>query len=545
MKEQALVKKQRRVISLWLPNFSIDRANISRGSDKRPEDVPQVTVIKEQSALRIAAADPQAQASGIFPGMPLTDARALEPALKIHEADHAADLAFLARLADWCGHYSPWTAPDVTGEAGENGYGIWLDVTGCDHLFGGEEALLNGIVARLNSLGFAARAAVADTPGTAWAAVHYGLIQGERVLVTKPGKVRDILRRLPVAALRFSPEICAGLDRLGLRHGGDLFDLPRGPLVVRFGEILIRRVDQALGRQSEPISPQHPPPRYRARMSFAEPVGKSEDIEEACRQLLKTLCQQMERAGRGVRRLEAACYRVDGSLAHVSIGTSRATRNAPHLLRLLSEHFESIDAGFGIETVVVGALQTDQLFADQLNLSDVPQRMFNRSQTAAESMASLVDRVANRVGHRNVHSLAPRNSYVPERAVRRTPYAEQTKPLAGHPPARWFNNRPRPLSLFDTPQLIEVVAPIPDDPPVLFRWRRVLHRVVVSGGPERIGPEWWELAESTHKKDPLPRDYYQVEDADGDCFWLYRSGLYQATNPSAATPKWYLHGLFS
>ena len=160
-------------------------------------------------------------------------------------------------------------------------------------------------------------------------------------------------------------------------------------------------------------------------------------------------------------------------------------------------------------------------------------------------MASFVDRVANRVGHRNVHRLVPRDSYVPERAVRRMPCAAQAKPRAGDVPAQWFKNRPRPLSLFETPQLIEVVAPIPDDPPLLFRWRRVLHRVVISGGPEMIGPEWWEIARTARKEDPLTRDYYQVEDEDGDCFWLYRSGLYQATNPSATTPKWYLHGLFS
>lgn len=527
-----------------MPNFSIDRARLGQGSAKRLENVPQVTVLKEQSALRIASADPRAQGAGIFPGMPLTDARALEPALQIYEADHAADLAYLARLAEWCGQYSPWTAPDVTGEAGENGYGLWLDVTGCDHLFGGEEALLNIIVARINGLGFAARAAVADTPGAAWAAVHYGLLQGERVLVTKPGRVRDILRRLPVAALRFSPEICSGLNRLGLRQVGDLFDLPRGPLVSRFGDILIRRVDQALGRQSEPISPRNAPLRYRARMAFAEPIGKREDIEEACRQLLKTLCDQLERAGRGARRLETVCYRVDGSLARIAIGTSKETRNAPHLLRLLREHFDTVDAGFGIETIVVGALQTERLVADQLSLADVP-RSPHRSRTAAESMASLVDRVANRVGHRNVHRLVPRDSYVPERSVRRMPCAVQARPRAGEVPAQWFKNRSRPVSLFERPQLIEVVAPIPDDPPVLFRWRRVLHRVVVSGGPERIGPEWWETASAAGKEDPLPRDYYQVEDEEGDCFWLYRSGLYQAAHPSAPTPKWYLHGLFS
>ena len=205
------MKKHRRVISLWLPNFSIDRANVTRGSAKRPENVRlKLRLSRSKARSGLLRLTRWHKRLGYFPGMPLTDARALEPALQIHEANHAADLAYLARLADWCGHYSPWTAPDVTGEAGENGFGIWLDVTGCDHLFGGEEELLNSVVSRLNGFGFMARAAVADTPGTAWAAVHYGLGQGETVLVTKPGKVRDIFRRLPAAALRFSPETCFG-----------------------------------------------------------------------------------------------------------------------------------------------------------------------------------------------------------------------------------------------------------------------------------------------------------------------------------------------
>ena len=160
-------------------------------------------------------------------------------------------------------------------------------------------------------------------------------------------------------------------------------------------------------------------------------------------------------------------------------------------------------------------------------------------------MATLVDRVANRVGQGSVHCLSPKNSYVPERATQRLSYAEHTHVKPDNPLERWFTNRPRPLSLFDMPQPIDVVAPIPDDPPVLFRWRRVVHRIVASGGAERVDPEWWDTSGSGRKDDSQPRDYYQVEDADGDRFWLYRSGLYQAGSPSVPTPRWYLHGLFS
>lgn len=474
--------------------------------------------------------------------MRLADAQALEPSLKVHEACPAEDLAALAQLADWCSHYSPWTAPEITGEAGESGYGIWLDVTGCAHLFGDEEALLVDLTSRLNEFGFRSRAAVADTPGAAWAAVRYGLGDGETVFVSKAGRVRDLLRRLPVAALRFSPEICAGLDRLGLRQAGDLFDLPRGPLVARFGDILIRRVDQALGRQPEPISPQNPPPQYRARLSFAEPIGRLEDIEEACRHLLKTLSRQLETAGRGVRRLEIGFYRVDGSLVRIGIGTSRPTRNSSHLFHLLKERFVSVDAGFGIEAVVAGVLRTDPLTADQLSLSEVSHRAFKRSDVAADSVPALADRLANRLGQANVRRIRPRDRHLPEQAMHDVPYAGREAEAFSD---QWFINRSRPLSLFTRPEPIQVVAAVPDDPPSLFRWHKIVHHIVASEGPERINPPWWSKEKPRNHDEVLLRDYYRVEDQSGDRFWVFRSGAYRDSSSDRSKANWYLHGLFA
>jgi protein ImuB len=97
------------------------------------------------------------------------------------------------------------------------------------------------------------------------------------------------------------------------------------------------------------------------------------------------------------------------------------------------------------------------------------------------------------------------------------------------------------LHLLPWPEPIEVMAPVPDGPPVLFRWRRAHHRIAAAEGPERIEPEWWR-EEDGH--DPARRssvrDYYRVEDAQGHRFWIYREGFYR---PDAA-PRWYLHGLF-
>ncbi len=143
-------------------------------------------------------------------------------------------------------------------------------------------------------------------------------------------------------------------------------------------------------------------------------------------------------------------------------------------------------------------------------------------------LAALIDRLANRLGSRAVARPVPRASHVPERAVRFVPVLDAS--LAA---VAWDTAKPRPVRLLPRPEPIEAVAPVPDDPPLLFRWRRLSHRVRRADGPERIAGEWWrEIAE--------PRDYYRVEDEDGGRFWLYRAGLYR---PHAA-PRWFLHGVF-
>jgi protein ImuB len=83
------------------------------------------------------------------------------------------------------------------------------------------------------------------------------------------------------------------------------------------------------------------------------------------------------------------------------------------------------------------------------------------------------------------------------------------------------------------------MAPVPDDPPVFFRWRGLAHRVRRAEGPERLAQEWWRRPFDAADPDEA-RDYYRVEDEAGARFWLFRDGLYDPHTP----PKWWLHGLF-
>jgi protein ImuB len=491
----------------------------------------------------IAAVDAAARALGLCPGLPLAQAQARIPGLAVTEAEPEADGATLGRLAAWCLRYAPLTAPDPPD-------GVWIDATGAAHLAGGEAALLADLVVRLQRVGFAARAAIADTPGAAHAVVRYGekikkvkkvlplsLREGENnaspcphpayiayTAIVPPGGAATALAPLPIRALRLSDEAVAALHRLGLTRIGQLMAAPRAPLARRFGASLLRRLDQALGQVFEPIVPLDPPEVISRRLPFVEPLFTAEAFSAVIARLARSVCRRLERAGLGARRLDLLFERVDGSVQAIRVGTARPARDPAHLARLLDERLETVDPGPGVEAMRL-TLPLVEKFAQTQTATLLDDE-------AAPDLSVLLDRLANRLGAELVYRVAPVESDVPERSVRRVP------PLA--PPTRrtWPADLPRPARLLSPPQPVRALAPLPDHPPVAFTWRRKRFRVHRADGPERIHGEWWRRdAEML-----AVRDYFQVEDEDGRRFWLFRRG--DGVDAETGDLSWFLHGIF-
>ncbi len=476
---------------------------------------------ERQARLCLSALNNHAERAGLTPHMALANARAIMPSITIHPAAPNADGKMLAQLAQWCGRYSPWIStgkendPELSLE-GAGGAGIWLDATGCAHLFGGEDAMLADMVGRLEKLGFAARAAMADTLGGAWAVARFS--PNDAWKIVPPGDTQATLAPLAIAALRLPPAAVLALHEVGLRYIGDLLDMPQGPLAARFEKEVRLRLDAALGRTAEPLSPILPKTPLIARLAFAEPIGHRDDIAAATSKLLENLCVTLEQAGQGARRLVLSVYRPDGSSARITIGTARANREPPHLLRLFAERLDDIDPEFGIDEMTLVATTAEPMAADQVNL----QR--GTAVQTTNSYNDVIDRLTNRLGNRNVRRPHFRESHIPECASGFVPVSQINPAQTG----QRNTNTPRPLRLLRPPEQIDAVAESTDGPPVLFRWRRVLHQITSYEGPERIAPEWWRSdTEDT-------RDYYRVENETGQRFWLYRTG----------ETSWFLHGLF-
>jgi len=567
-----------RIVSVWLPRWPILRflaAQVRNPPSREAVDPerPFVLAVTASGGPRIAALNAAAEADGLFAGDLVADARAKAGMLQVREVAPAADAAALRRLALWATRYTPAVA---LWEEDNGADGFFLDVTGAAHLFGGEQRLLADLAHRLGGFGLPAHLAAADTPGTAWALARYGEASsspsplagegrgggssdcgtgvpdlptptpdpspqggGEKNYLPS-GREADALAALPIEALRLAPETSTTLRRLGFKRVGALLDKPRAPFAARFATELLRRLDQALGRTSEPLAYVVSPPVYHSLRYLLEPIAAQEAIVAVATRLMKDLVHALVRDGVGARALRLSLYRVDGEVQAIEIGFAMPTRDASHVARLIDLKLERIagtaeagmaeaeafDAGFGFEALGLAVTVAERMDDRQAELAPA------HDSGNAERYAALVDTLRQRLGPRSVKRLAPVASHVPERAEAASLAAAAT-PVWPAPD----ETRPRPLLLLPHAEPADVMAPVPDGPPCRFQWRGALYDVACAQGPERIAAEWWR-----HDTPEPTRDYYVVEDKAGHRFWLYREGLYER---ETASPRWFVHGLFA
>ena len=524
----------RRIVSLWLPYFPVERLSRARrkiSAPPPPEAAPFALVSAGAKGLTLVAVNEAAARSGLHPGLRLSDARARVPGLASELHEPAQDMASLLSLARWMERWTPSVSLDPPD-------GLTLDATGLAHLFGGEALYLAAIREKLIALGVTARLAMAGNATAARALARHAP-PASLATIAPPGKERTALAALPVAALPLAAETVETLNRLGLKTLGDLYPIPAAALARRFrakpgaGEVT-GALDRALGIEDTPLCPYAPPPRFSVRHAVVEPLVSPEGLAAMVAQLAAALCRQLAAQGQGALRLVLKLYRVDGSRLVLPLGLAAPSRDQRHLERLIAPRLEGLDMGFGVDAGSLDAIETGPLDLRQTSLADDPAR-------DPAALARLADRLANRPQDAAaMAALTPVASHLPERAeTAATGFAEPSAPPPS-PPAPPGDAPPRPLLLLAPPEAVAVIAAVPDGPPMRFTWRHRAHQVARADGPERIAPEWWR------EGNPAPygrtRDYYVVEDREGRRYWLYREGLYG--DPGEAAPAWYIHGLF-
>ncbi len=548
---------RRRILSLWFPRLGAER--LLRRSDTPPGPF---AVIEDRGNMQLVSSlSDEAEAAGLSVGQPLRDALAMCPGLVTRPRNLRAEADFLTVLRRWAGKFSPWVGDEPPAS-------LVLDLTGCAHLFGGEAPLLAQVETECAAMGLTVHAGIGDSVGAAWALARFAgqpaqaarsgdaidqeapatraravkrknwerggppprlRPPGARTLrIAPPGQGRATLAELPVAALRLEPEVAVELARLGLRRIGDLAGMPRAALARRFGAGLLRRLDQALGQEPEPVSPARAPLHFATRITFPDPIGLESDMLAAIDRLLARLEARLQTAGRGARRLRLQAFRADHGVQWVEIGLARPTAAPDRIAPLFALKINEIDVGFGVDCLRIEAYVTEPLHpAQHRGHLDAAAEAASRvgADTAVED---LIGKIGARIGLEAILRLAPADSHIPEKASKELaaawsePARDWPRPAVPRPLVLW---RPEPVMAEDRPEL-----------PLAFRWRRRDFTTLRATGPERIAPEWW-LDDPDWRSGV--RDYWRVTVTGGDCLWLYYA------HGGTMSSGWFCQGAFA
>ncbi|MDJ0820202.1 MAG: DNA polymerase Y family protein [Paracoccaceae bacterium] len=549
----------RRVLSLWFPRLGAERLiRQSPWLADQPfavvEDTGQMQVL---SSLSQAASE-----AGLHKGQPLRDAHAMCAGLITRAQVPQREAAFLGALHRWAGRFSPWVAQEAPDA-------LVIDLTGCAHLFGGEEALALQVAQDCTDLGLSVRLGIADTLGAAWALARFSAQSasphrsGDAIdqeayatraragkrrhwerggaapatamapaqdssRIAAPGQSYSALAPLPVAALRIDSHVQQQLARLGLRSIGDLIGQPRAGLARRFGRGLVDRLDQAMGSAPEPIAPATPPDRFAMRLTLPEPIGLEADVAAGVARMLEPLCDKLRTKGRGARSLRLEAHRSDHSMQWLTVIAASATYDPHRLEPLIRMKLPEIDAGPGIDMLRLEAVRHEPLHdrATAGHLEAARRGQARRSQGAA--MEDLIGRLGARIGMEAITRRHPGQSHIPEKGAQTLaaawsePATDWPQPPVARPLTLW---RPEPVMAPDTPRL-----------PARFRWRGRDFAPVGATGPERIAPEWW-LDDPDWRSGQ--RDYWRVETDRGDRLWLFYA------HGAALGSGWFCQGAFA
>lgn len=333
------ISLDRRVVAVVLPELGCELARAARaatgssreGAKRGACELPLAVVVGDppsderspRGAVRLDVVSSEARRLGVRAGQTVAEAQALASGLLVEHVSERALEGALARVAEALSAVGAVVAVALKGEPRREASlarrrwdgpwdTVWLDVTGVAHLHGGEEQLVTEVLARVTSLGHAARAALASGPRMAQALARHATAsqhaRGAARVVIEPGREREAMAPLPVYALPIEREVAAFLVRLGVLHVGDLARLPRAQVLARLEQGHRGEAELALaladGSDLVPLLAYAPPRVIVESASFEEGVASTEALSFVLRGLVTRACERLTLRGEATSVLE-------------------------------------------------------------------------------------------------------------------------------------------------------------------------------------------------------------------------------------------------
>ncbi len=388
--------------------------------------------------------------------------------------------------------------------------GLLLEVRGSLHLFGGLAGLRAALCALAAEAGLTAQCACAPTPLAALAAAR----AGREVTIAARAQLTGLLAPLPLAVLRWPPQVVERLKAAGVRTLGEVLRLPRAGFARRFGTAQLAQLDRLSGRLADLRQDVRPPERFRRRCELSAEAESCEALQLALQGLLAELGDFLRVRQAGVMAVQCRLLHRRGAATRCELRLAAPGHDARHLGALFAEELSRCLLPQPVRAL---ELRAGRLFTLADGAGSLWQPGEHGGMPGSEAH-TLIERLRARLGDAAIHGLTLHADHRPELAWRLSaPPAPGAAPRAATATAACIGQRP--LWLLDPPEPLAVRAGLP-------RRRGAL---TLLGEPERIESGWWDGAE-------VARDYYTARDAHGVRLWVFRE--------RQAPHGWFLHGIF-
>lgn len=306
----------RMALCLWWPGFELELERVRTPSLADPPlALPTVG-----NRRRIEMGCALAASFGVEPGMIVSQAIALCPALVLCEPDPDFHDAARDRIAEVLRGWSPVVERSV--DRGR----FFVGVDGLERLYGPPERQIAGLRARIEALSpwLAASARIGCAPGkfAAWVAarsaepVRPAGSAGSRcpgaAVCVAPADLAAFLAPQPVDVLPVSPRMVERLKRLGVERLAGIVRMPEPALVSQFGADGRRALAWARGSRIDRVRPERPARPIRVALDFPSPIGQLELLHAALDRLIGRALEHPRRRGKSVRGLRVSASLEDG-----------------------------------------------------------------------------------------------------------------------------------------------------------------------------------------------------------------------------------------
>lgn len=466
-------------LCIYLPELSIEAVC------KNPA---QPAVVTESSANKILvySANQSAQSQGVMPGHTLSSALALIADLNSYERSEKHEQRLLNQLATNA-YYQLSSMVSLDYDSS-----ILIEVGRSRRLWDELDDVQELVEQWLEAGQLSAELAWAPTPRSAYWLACAGLNEPVLSRSQIPAAIKSISLEHVVANKKFKNS--------GLTTIADIQRMPREGLVRRGGHVLLRELDQALGRAATVLNYWYPLPYFLEEQELELPSANQSLLRPLVEKLFLSLSHFLRQRQQVTRRLQLRFMHLHQSASIMTLGFTRHVSNHTDMLRIFDAQL--VNQNLSADVIAI------ELCCRQLQTVSLKSNDFFAQHHGEESWCQMQELFDARFGQDYFQPLMCSEDHRPEYAV-----ADNSVESA-----KQQRVKQRPLWLLNKAQVLTAIQGHP-------YWQGKLH---LDSPVERIEQGWWQGQD-------VRRDYYVARTDMGAKVWVYRDLRLQ---------QWFLHGFF-